>query len=76
MNKKEMTYKTVKQLSVAEKRLFRMEISKFKNSTYILLYEFLDRQEEYDEKKLNAYCSKRKIIGKVFMRMRWIEKLN
>jgi len=56
-----MTYKTVKQLSVAEKRLFRMEISKFKNSTYILLYEFLDRQEEYDEKKLNAY---------------WIEKLN
>jgi len=61
MNKKEMTFKTIKQLDKSEKRLFRMEVSKFKNSTYILLYEFLDKQKEFDEQKLNAYCSKQKI---------------
>ncbi len=62
MNKKEVIFKIIGQLKRTEKRLFRLEMEKFKSSsTYILIYDYLERSTELDDKAFKAFCQQHNI---------------
>jgi len=62
MNKAETTYRIVKKLEKAEKKALSLEISKFKSSaSYILIYNYFNKQEEFDQNHFTAFCKKNKL---------------
>jgi len=64
MKKREIVFTIIKKLEKAEKRLIKLELSKFKpSSAFISIYNYFEKCTEFDEVDFKDFCQKNKIVN-------------
>lgn len=63
-----MLFDLIKSMTQSEKRNFKIEATKYtrkKKSSYLILFEAIDKMKSYDEKKLHQYLKHEKFINRL-----------
>src|SRR5690606_29090045 len=61
-------FQLIKSLSQSEKRFFKLETSKYsrkEQNDYLILYELIEKQEEYDEEAIKTVLKGSKILSRL-----------
>ncbi len=76
MAKKDRLFHLIKSLSKGEKRYFKVFVSASKeNKNYLLLFDAIDRQSEYDEEKIKRKFRKQSFVRQLHVTKNYLMKL-
>ncbi|MCI0694140.1 hypothetical protein L0337_19295 [candidate division KSB1 bacterium] len=76
MHKKGNLFSLIKSLSMAEKRFFKVYAASNKTGkNYLLLFDFIDKQERYDEPAIKAHFADRRFVKQLHVTKIYLSNL-
>jgi len=64
MKKREILFTIINKLKKAEKRLIKLELSKFKpSSAYVSIYNYFEKCNEFDKADFKDFCQRNIIVN-------------